>query len=235
MADVFIRADTLHRHYKMGQETVRALDGVDLAISQGEFLGIVGSSGSGKSTLLYLLGGLDRPTSGRIWVQEQEITALDEDELARYRQQQVGFVFQSFNLIPSMTALENVEFPMIFTPARPQARRRRAQQLLELVGLGDRLHHRPTELSGGQQQRVSIARSLVNNPAIILADEPTGNLDSKSGVEIIRMLQQLNQDEGRTVILVTHDRSLLAMTTRYIQLWDGRVVNGDGSKGFHAG
>lgn len=227
MADDFIRVERLHRHYRMGQEIVRALDGVDLTVERGEFLGVVGASGSGKSTLLYLLGGLDRPTSGTIWVQEQEITALDEDELARYRQQQVGFVFQSFNLIPSMTALENVEFPLVFTPTRPQARRQRAQALLELVGLGDRLHHRPTELSGGQQQRVSIARSLVNNPAIILADEPTGNLDSKSGNEIIGMLRQLNQEEGRTVVMVTHDRSLLDMTTRYIQLWDGKVVNGE--------
>ena len=222
----FIRATDLHRHYRMGQEIVRALDGVDVSIEQGEFLGVIGPSGSGKSTLLYLLGGLDRPTSGDIWVDGQNIASLDEDQLARYRQKWAGFVFQSFNLIPSMTALENVEFPLLFTGENPQARREWAARLLTQVGLGDRLHHRPTELSGGQQQRVSIARSLVNDPAIILADEPTGNLDTKSGGDVMAMLTQLNQEQGRTVIMVTHDQSLLSVTTRAIQLLDGRIVNG---------
>lgn len=146
----FIRATELHRHYRMGQEIVRALDGVDVSIEQGELLGVIGPSGSGKSTLLYLLGGLDRPTSGDIWVDGQNIASLDEDQLARYRQKRAGFVFQSFNLIPSMTALENVEFPLLFTGEGPQARRERAARLLTQVGLGNRLHHRPTELSGGQ-------------------------------------------------------------------------------------
>lgn len=223
----FIRATNLHRHYRMGQEIVRALDGVDVSIDQGEFLGIIGPSGSGKSTLLYLLGGLDRPTSGDIWVDGQNIASLDEDQLARYRQKRAGFVFQSFNLIPSMTALENVEFPLLFTGVAPQERRERAGRLLVQVGLGDRLHHRPTELSGGQQQRVSIARSLVNDPAIILADEPTGNLDTKSGGDVMAMLTQLNQEQGRTVIMVTHDQSLLNVTTRAIYLLDGRIVNGN--------
>lgn len=221
----FIRATKLHRHYRMGQEIVRALDGVDVSIEQGEFLGVIGPSGSGKSTLLYLLGGLDRPTSGDIWVDDQNIASLDEDQLARYRQKRAGFVFQSFNLIPSMTALENVEFPLLFTGVTPQERRERAGRLLVQVGLGDRLHHRPTELSGGQQQRVSIARSLVNDPAIILADEPTGNLDTKSGGDVMAMLTQLNQEQGRTVIMVTHDQSLLNVTTRAIYLLDGRIVN----------
>lgn len=223
----FIQTKALHRHYQMGQETVRALDGVDMAVGKGEFLGVVGPSGSGKSTLLYLLGGLDRPTSGGIWVNDQNIADLDEDQLARYRQKWAGFVFQSFNLIPSMTALENVAFPLLFSGVNQQARRERAARLLTQVGLGDRLQHRPTELSGGQQQRVSIARSLVNNPAIILADEPTGNLDSKSGREIMEMLTQLNREEERTIILVTHDQSLLDVTSRAIYLRDGRIVNGE--------
>jgi putative ABC transport system ATP-binding protein len=223
-APPFIQVNALRRHYTMGQEKVRALDGIDVCIEQGEFLAVIGPSGSGKSTLLYLLGGLDRPTSGEIRIQGQNLVEMDEDELARFRQRRVGFVFQSFNLIPSMTALENVEFPLVFTPARPAARRERAKQLLEEVGLGDRLYHRPTELSGGQQQRVSIARSLVNDPAIVLADEPTGNLDSKSGIEVIAMLHRLNQEQGRTVILVTHDRSLLDMVSRTIQLFDGRLA-----------
>ena len=209
----------------MGQETVHALDGVTLSIAAGEFVGIVGPSGSGKSTLLYLLGGLDHPTNGRIWVQHEEITALDEDALARFRRRTVGFIFQSFNLIPTMTAVQNVEFPMIFARHKPEARQEQAQRLLELVGLGDRLGHKPTELSGGQQQRVAIARALVNDPAIVLADEPTGNLDSRSGGEVVEILQRLNQEEGRTIIMVTHDQTLLKATTRHINLFDGRIVD----------
>ena len=220
----FIQVQNLHRHFQMGTETVHALDGVDVAIAQGDFMGIVGPSGSGKSTLLYLIGGLDQPTSGEIWVDGTDIAALDENHLAQYRQKSIGFIFQSFNLIPTMTALQNVEFPMIFARVMPHERIERAKHALEMVGLGDRIHHRPTELSGGQQQRVSIARSLVNNPDIILADEPTGNLDSKSGSEVIGILQQLNQTEGRTIIMVTHDQSLLAATTRHLQILDGRIL-----------
>lgn len=220
-----IRVERLERYYQMGAETVHALDGIDMTIDDGEFLGIVGPSGSGKSTLLYLLGGLDQPTNGRIWVDDQDIVALDEDRLAKFRQKMVGFVFQSFNLIPTMTAVQNVEFPMIFARVTPQERFERARRLLTLVGLGDRLNHKPTELSGGQQQRVSIARSLVNDPAIVLADEPTGNLDSKSGGDVIDILHQLNKEEGRTVIMVTHDESLLGVTTRHIHLLDGRILD----------
>lgn len=220
-----IRAEGLARYYQMGAETVHALDGIDMTINDGEFLGIVGPSGSGKSTLLYLLGGLDQPTNGRIWVDGQDIVALDEDRLAKFRQKMVGFVFQSFNLIPTMTAVQNVEFPMIFARVTPQERHERASHLLTLVGLGDRLNHKPTELSGGQQQRVSIARSLVNDPAIVLADEPTGNLDSKSGGDVIDILHQLNKEEGRTIIMVTHDESLLGVTTRHIHLLDGRILD----------
>ncbi|WP_420642020.1 ABC transporter ATP-binding protein [Candidatus Leptofilum sp.] len=220
----FIQVRTLHRHFQMGTEIVHALDGVDVAIEQGDFMGIVGPSGSGKSTLLYLIGGLDQPTSGEIWVDGTDIAALDENGLAQYRQKSIGFIFQSFNLIPTMTALQNVEFPMLFARVSPSERTARATKLLEMVGLGDRIHHKPTELSGGQQQRVSIARSLVNNPAIVLADEPTGNLDSKSGGEVINILQRLNREEQRTIIMVTHDQSLLAATTRHIQILDGRIL-----------
>jgi putative ABC transport system ATP-binding protein len=219
-----IRTKNLRRHFKMGQEVVRALDGVELEVQQGDFLGVTGPSGSGKSTLLYLLGGLDHPTSGEIWVQGAEIATLDEDELADFRQQTIGFIFQMFNLIPTMTALENVEFPMLFSKASPSQRRQRASQLLELVGLGDRLNHRPTELSGGQQQRVAIARALVNDPPLVLADEPTGNLDSHAGAEVIGVLEQLNR-QGRTIIVVSHDQDVIAGAKHSIRLHDGQVVN----------
>lgn len=220
-----IHVENLARFYQMGAETVHALDGIDMTVKAGEFLGVAGPSGSGKSTLLYLLGGLDQPTKGHIWIGGEDITNLDENGLARLRQRMVGFVFQSFNLIPTMTAIENVAFPMIFARVPPDERWERAGHLLALVGLGDRLKHKPTELSGGQQQRVSIARSLVNDPAIVLADEPTGNLDSKSGEDVIDILRQLNEDEGRTIIIVTHDESLLGVTSRHIRLLDGRILD----------
>jgi putative ABC transport system ATP-binding protein len=221
--DPFIHVQGLSRHYTMGSETVRALNNVTLSIEQGEFIGIIGPSGSGKSTLLYLLGGLDHPTKGQIWFGKQDIAAMDDDALAKFRQRTIGFVFQSFNLIPTMTAVQNVAFPLIFAGVGQKERLARAGNLLDLVGLGDRLDHKPTELSGGQQQRVSIARSLINNPPLVLADEPTGNLDSKSGGAVIEILQHLNQEEGRTIIMVTHDQSLLDVTTRHIQIHDGRI------------
>jgi putative ABC transport system ATP-binding protein len=221
--EVQIRVENISRHYPMGREIVQALEDVSLTVNRGELLGITGPSGSGKSTLLYLLGGLDRPTQGRILVEEQDISALDEDGLADFRQQRIGFVFQMFNLIQSMTALENVEFPMLFSGVNAHERLRRAQAALELVGLADRMSHQPSELSGGQQQRVAIARSLMNDPAIILADEPTGNLDSHSGSDVINILKQLN-DQGRTVVIVSHDPSLVGLTHRSICLLDGRVV-----------
>lgn len=222
-ADILIRVVNLSRFYKMGRETVQAINRVNMTVNRGEFLGIMGPSGSGKSTLLYLLGGLDRPTEGSILVNGQDISNLDEDGLADFRQQKIGFVFQTFNLIPTMTALENVEFPMLFSGVDAKERRRRAQETMNLVGLGDRMSHRPGELSGGQQQRVAIARSLMNNPAIILADEPTGNLDSRSGGDIMIILKQLN-DQGRTVIIVSHDPSLVSITHRTIRLLDGQIT-----------
>lgn len=218
-----IRIEGLRREFPMGQETVRALDGVDLVVAEGEFLGVTGPSGSGKSTLLHLLGGLDRPTQGHIWVRGRDLAALDGNELAAYRRQEVGFVFQTFYLVPTMTALQNVEFPMYFSRVPPDRRRERALYLLERVGLADRRNHRPTELSGGEQQRVAIARALANDPILILADEPTGNLDSRTGAEVIRLLSELNA-EGRTVIMVSHDPAMIAHTRRHIRMLDGRIV-----------
>lgn len=225
-----IRTEGLRRYFPMGHGMVHALDGVDLTVEEGEFLGITGPSGSGKSTLLYLLGGLDRPTEGRIWVRDRDLTALDENALAAYRRREVGFVFQAFHLVPTMTALQNVEFPMFFARVPPAQRRERALYLLERVGLADRRNHRPTELSGGELQRVAIARALANNPTIILADEPTGNLDSRTGAEVMNLLQQLNA-EGRTIILVSHDPAMIAYTRRRIRLLDGRIVAEETSAG----
>jgi putative ABC transport system ATP-binding protein len=219
----FIQILDLKRHFQMGSETVRALDGVSLDVERGAFVGVAGSSGSGKSTLLYLLGGLDHPTGGSILVDGQDIAGLDEDGLAAFRQNKVGFIFQMFNLVPSMTALENVEFPMLFSSTSPLQRRQRASQALEMVGLSDRQKHRPSELSGGQQQRVAIARSLVNDPAILLADEPTGNLDSRSGADVMAILKELNE-QGRTLITVSHDSSVISRASRSIYLKDGQII-----------
>jgi putative ABC transport system ATP-binding protein len=225
MADPFIRVEDLHRDFPMGHTTVHALDGLGMVVEHGEFLGVMGPSGSGKSTLLYLLGGLDRPTAGHIWVRGQDITALDENSLAEYRRREVGFVFQFFHLIPTMTALENVEFPMVFARVPPAKRRQRARDLLEVVGLAERAGHKPTELSGGEQQRVALARALVNDPAVILADEPTGNLDSRTGAEVMETLKRLNQEEERTVIVVTHDPVVARYTSRCVHLLDGRIAD----------
>jgi putative ABC transport system ATP-binding protein len=220
-----IRIQDLHRDFPMGQEVVHALDGVGLTVEEGEFLGVMGPSGSGKSTLLYLLGGLERPTAGHIWVRGQDLTMLDENELAAYRRQEIGFVFQDFTLISTMTALQNVEFPMLFARVPSAQRQERARHLLEVVGLADRMRHKPTELSGGQQQRVAIARALANNPTIILADEPTGNLDSRTGAEVLATLARLNQEQGRTIVVVSHDPSVTDFTSQRVHLLDGRVAD----------
>lgn len=223
-SDPLIRVTNLHRDFVMGDQVVHALDGIDVEVEADEFVGIMGPSGSGKSTLLYLLGGLDRPTAGQILVRGQDITRLDENVLAEYRRREVGFIFQSFHLIPTMTALQNVEFPMIFAQVPLAERESRATDLLARVGLADRMDHKPTELSGGQQQRVAVARALVNDPAIILADEPTGNLDTKTGAEIMDLLCDLNRDEGRTIIVVSHDPRVTDYTTMTMNLLDGRMV-----------
>jgi putative ABC transport system ATP-binding protein len=221
--EMLIRCEGLRRDFVMGSETVHALDGIDASVRSGEFLALLGPSGSGKSTFLYLLGGLDRPTGGSIWVNGQEITAMDEDGLAEYRRREVGFIFQSFHLLPMMTALQNVELPMVFAGVPIGERRARAQELLELVGLGERMMHKPTELSGGQQQRVAIARALANDPQIVLADEPTGNLDTRTGEEIMALLLKLNREEGKTVLIVSHDPTVLNYAGRCVHLRDGRL------------
>lgn len=220
----FIQVKNLRRYYPMGSIEVHALDGVNLEIQRGDMLGITGPSGSGKSTLLYLLGGLDRPTSGELWVDGRDLSHLDEDGLANYRQHTVGFIFQMFNLIPTLTALENVEFPLLFTNIHPRQRREQATQLIEKVGLAERMQHLPTELSGGQQQRVAIARALINSPKIILADEPTGNLDSHSGAEVIEVLHDLNR-QGITIVMVSHDPGVISAARQSIRLHDGQIVD----------
>ncbi len=225
-AEPLIRVEVLRRDFEMGDQVVHALDGISTTVLAGEFLGIMGPSGSGKSTLLYLLGGLDRPTAGNITVRGQDIAALDENALARYRRREIGFIFQSFHLIPTMNALQNVEFPMIFAQIPVKERASRATALLDQVGLADRMDHKPAELSGGQQQRVAVARALVNDPAIILADEPTGNLDSKTGGEIMALLGRLSREQSRTVIVVSHDPSITEYTTSTLHLLDGRIVEG---------
>ena len=224
MTEPFVRIAGLKKHYQMGGTTVRALDGIDLEIMPHTFTVVMGPSGSGKSTLLYLLGGLDRVTSGEIWVDGQSLTSVDENTLALFRRRTIGFVFQSFNLIPSMTAQQNVAFPMQFAGMSPSQRDMQADKLLSQVGLGDRSTHRPTELSGGQQQRVAIARALVNDPSLILADEPTGNLDTTSGAAVMQLLSDLHRS-GKTVLVVTHDARMTRFSTQNIYLLDGRLVS----------
>jgi len=211
------------RHFLLGDELVEALRGIDLTIHRGEYVAIVGPSGSGKSTLMNLLGCLDTPTSGRYLLDGQEVQALDDDALAENRNRKIGFVFQSFNLLPRASAIENVALPMLYAGASRAARREAAISALRRVGLGDRLHHRPDQLSGGQRQRVAIARALVNHPAVLLADEPTGNLDQRTGTEIIALFERLHL-EGVTVILVTHDHSLAERTDRQIVIVDGKIA-----------
>ena len=222
MTDNVIVVSDLRKIYKIGTIEVRALDGVSFTIGRGEVVSIMGPSGSGKSTLMNTLGCLDHPTSGSYVLDNEEVSTLDVDQLAGIRNRKVGFVFQSFNLLPRQTALANVELPMRYGEAISD-RRKRAAEALESVGLADRLSHRPTELSGGQQQRVAIARALVNNPAILMADEPTGNLDSKSGKEIMELLLNLNKTRGTTLIIVTHDPTISAQTQRVIRLRDGKI------------
>ena len=222
--DTFIRIRNLKKHFEMGGTTVRALDGVDLEIPAGSFTVVMGPSGSGKSTLLYLLGGLDRPSEGEIEVNGQRLDAMDENQLALFRRKTVGFIFQSFNLVQSMNAQENVAFPMQFAGVPARQRDVRALELLERVGLADRSQHKPNELSGGQQQRVAIARSLVNEPALVLADEPTGNLDTTSGGSVMQVLSELHQS-GRTVLVVTHDPRMAHFASHRIFILDGKIVS----------
>ena len=219
-----IRAEQVVKRYLMGDIEVRAVDGIDLDVLQGEFVSIMGPSGSGKTTLLDLLSCLLRPTSGEIFIRNKPISAMDDNELARVRGQTIGFIFQSFNLISRMTAMENVMLPLWFAGVSGSERKKRARQSLVDVGLSDRLDHKPTELSGGQRQRVAIARALAVNPDIIVADEPTGNLDSASGKMILEIIESLHRDQGKTILMVTHDSTIGARAERELLLHDGKIV-----------
>ncbi len=221
-----IRSESVCRHYRMGETVIRAVDGISLEVRPGEFLALLGSSGSGKSSLLNLIAGLDRPTSGSVVVQDRDLAQLSREELAKYRLHIVGMVFQSFNLIPSMTLLENVELPLRFAEVDRGERDSLSRSALERVGLKARLHHRPSELSGGEQQRAALARALINKPKLLLADEPTGNLDSHTGTEIMDMLRDFNRELGMTVVMVTHERALAERyAQRMVFLADGKLVD----------
>ena len=223
-----IKLEDITKTYHLGEVDVPVLKGVSLEIGRGEMVALMGASGSGKTTLMNILGCLDRPTAGRYWLDGEEVSQISADARALARNKKIGFVFQSFNLLPRTSALENVMMPLSYTAAElsPRAARDQAAALLGRVGLGDRLDHEPSQLSGGQQQRVAIARALVNQPPILLADEPTGNLDSKTSVEILRMFQKLNEEEGITIILVTHDAGVAGHARRVIHVSDGRIVSG---------
>jgi putative ABC transport system ATP-binding protein len=217
----------LTKVYRQGEINVTALNGISVEIAAGEFLALMGPSGSGKSTLLHIIAGVDRPTSGECFVQGQDVGGLSESQLADWRNQNVGFVFQSFNLIPVLTAFENVELPLLLTRLSRRERREQVMTALELVGLGDRAHHTPRQLSGGQEQRVAIARALVTDPTLIVADEPTGNLDSHSAADVLGILQSLGRDAGKTIIMVTHDPKAAAFASRIIHLEKGELLENE--------
>jgi ABC-type lipoprotein export system ATPase subunit len=214
----------LHKHFLLGDQVVQALDDVSLRVPAGQFVAIMGPSGSGKSTLLYVLGGLDRPTGGMVMVNRQRVNQMTSDELARFRRETVGFVFQAFHLVSTMTALENVALPGVFVGMPRDKREQRAIKLLNALGMANRHDHRPSQLSGGQQQRVAIARALFNNPPVIMGDEPTGALDSKTGQSVMRMLRQLCDRQGKTILIVTHDPTVAGFADRIVHLHDGRIV-----------
>jgi len=225
VAEPLIRVVDVRRSYALGDVTVHALRGVTLEIAKGSMIAIVGASGSGKSTLMNILGLLDRPTSGQYYLDGQDVSGFDRDRRAELRNHKIGFVFQNFSLLPRTTALENVELPLLYNGrgSRPKQRHDKAMELLRTVGLAERAHHAPNQLSGGQQQRVAIARALVNDPELILADEPTGNLDSRTSVEIMEILQRLNREHGLTVLLITHEHDIAGYASRVVTVRDGRL------------
>ena len=226
MSEPVIRTVGLTRDYPMGAETVRALRGVDLEIPPNEYVAIMGPSGSGKSTLMNLIGCLDTPTAGQYWLAGLEVSRMTDDELARVRNRQIGFVFQTFNLLPRASALHNVELPLVYAGLPSKERHQKAEHALASVGLGDRMEHRPAELSGGQRQRVAIARALVTEPSIILADEPTGNLDSTTSEEIMKIFEELHRTRGQTIVMVTHEADIARHAARVVTLHDG-VISSD--------
>ncbi len=228
--EVMVRCVDVHKDYIMGKVIVHALRGVNLEVRKGEFMSILGPSGSGKSTLLNMIGALDRPTKGEVWIGDIKVSDLDDHSRAYIRRKLIGFIFQAYYLVPHLTALQNVEIPMMLDGVSPSERRKKAEELLKLVGLGHRVHHRPNELSGGEQQRVAIARALANNPVIVLADEPTGNLDTKTGAMIAELMKKINRERGVTFIIVTHDIELAERTDRIVRLRDGVVVEDTGVK-----
>jgi ABC-type lipoprotein export system ATPase subunit len=228
-----IELKNIYKTYYMGDIDVPVLKGITLSIGKGEFVALMGASGSGKSTLMNILGCLDHPTSGEYWLEGREISGVSADERANLRNHKIGFVFQNFNLLPRTSALENVMMPLSYTREHLSDKevKHRAEELLNRVGLGDRMHHEPSELSGGQQQRVAVARSLINRPSVLFADEPTGNLDSKTSEEVLAMFKQLNVEESITVIIVTHDPNVARHTQRQIHIHDGLIVDGQTSRG----
>jgi len=229
MSEEIIRLTSIHKNYKVGMEIVRALRGVSLSIHRNEYVALMGPSGSGKSTLMNILGCLDTPTSGEYFLNNKDVSKLEDNELAEIRNKEIGFVFQTFNLLPRSTALDNVALPLVYAGQARNERFRRAEEVMEQVGLSDRTHHRPNELSGGQRQRVAVARALVNNPSIILADEPTGNLDTKTSIEIMGLLQDIHL-AGNTIILVTHEEDIALHAHRIIRLRDGLVESDEENK-----
>jgi putative ABC transport system ATP-binding protein len=223
MSNIVIETQDLKKHYVMGENTVHALKGVSIQVLEGEMVSIMGPSGSGKSTLMAILGALDRPSSGSYKIDGEEVSTLSQSALADIRNQRIGFVFQKFNLLARSSVLDNVSLPLIYAGVSGKERQERAKEVLELVGLGNRMRHKPNELSGGQQQRVAIARALVTNPSLVLADEPTGNLDTTTGEEILALFKKLHQEQGITLVIVTHDPEVMLKTERVIYLRDGLV------------
>lgn len=227
MEEKVVEVKSVIQEFNLGSVNIPALQGIDFDVSSGEFVALVGPSGSGKSTLLNIIGGLCRSTAGEIWVQHVLLNKLNENQICLFRRNHIGFIFQSFHLLPNLSALENIEMPLIFFGISKKERRERAKEILQTVGLSDRMNHKPNELSGGQQQRVSIARALINNPGIVLADEPTGNLDSATGLDIMELMKKMNDERKMTFIVVTHDQEVADYAHRVVHLKDGRIVKED--------